>query len=284
MIRTPSLGTGLTLALTLTVVGCRQPRRSEPERAPHGSVRLGLVKPPPAAAAPTPEAIAVCDALQRRPSLRKAECCGGAPLTATFDACVRALDRAIGSGGVRVDAAALARCAAAVERELDGCDWVTPSVPLPPEACGDLVLGRVQTGGACHSSLECAAPLHCAGATPSEPGTCAEPLPIGAPCARTSDALASLLMIDVEPEHPLCAGSCSFGAGQCQAIAPALAAEVARRRAPGQACSTDFDCARGGCADSGQCGMKCAVSLEQLSRLGTARALVIRRASPAAAD
>jgi len=267
--------------LTLAVAGCRDPRRSEPERAGDGSVRVGLVKPP-AAAAPAPEAIAVCDALQRRPLQRKAECCGGSPLTATFDACVRALDRALG-GGARVDSAALARCAAAVERERNGCDWVTPSVPLPPSECGGLIVGRVQTGGACHSSLECAAPLHCAGATPTEPGTCAEPLPIGAACARTSDALASLLMTDVEPEHPLCAGSCSFGAGQCQATAPAGAPAEARRGAPGEACSTDFDCARGGCGDSGQCGMKCAISLEQLSRLGTARALVMTR-GPRSAD
>lgn len=262
---------------------CREPRRSEPEHAAAGSVRVGLVKPPPAAAAPAPEAIAACDALQRRPLQRKAECCGSAPLTATFDACVRALDRALGSGGVRVDAAALERCAAAVERERDACDWVTPSVPLPPDECRSLFVGLVQAGGACRSSLECAAPLHCAGATPAEPGTCAEPLPIGATCARTSDALASLLMTDIEPEHPLCAGTCSFGAGQCRAAAPRAAPAGARRGAPGEACKTDFDCARGGCGDSGQCGMKCAISLQGLSRLGAANALVMTRA-PRAAD
>jgi hypothetical protein len=299
MIRPPSLGIGLPMTLPLALLlafpfaGCREPPRSErqgselqcsePERAGDGNVRAGLVQPPPAAAAPTPEAIALCDALQRRPLQRKAECCGSAPLSATFDACVRALDRALVSGSVQLDTAALERCASAVELERSGCDWVTPGVPLPPDACRALIVGRVRAGGACHSSLECAAPLHCAGATPAEAGTCAEPLGVGAACARTSDALASLLMADVEPEHPLCAGICSFGAGQCQATAPRAASAPAHRGAPGEACSTDFDCARGGCADDGECGMKCTVSLEGLSRLATARALVMTRA-PRTAD
>jgi hypothetical protein len=267
------------LTLLFAVEGCRGAARSEPERAGEARPRVGLVKPPPAAPAPAPEAVAVCDWVQRRPLQRKAECCGGAPLTTTFDACVSSLDRALQSGGVRVDAAALERCAAAVERERSGCDWVTPGVPLPPAECRALVLGRVAAGGACRSSLECAAPLHCAGATPVEPGTCAEPIALDAVCARTSDALASLLMTDVEAEHPLCAGTCSFGAGRCQASALAPAPREGRRASPGEACNTDFDCASGGCADSGQCGMKCAISFQGLGRLATSPALVMTRAA-----
>jgi len=275
----------VSLMMSFTVAACRGPSSSEPEQAPapeRASVagsraRVGLVQPPPARPAPAPEAIAVCDLVQRRSLQRKAECCGGAPLTATFDACVHALDRALDAGRVRVDAEALKRCAGALERELGGCDWVTPSVPLPPAECRALVSGLASAGAACHSSLECAAPLHCAGATPAQPGTCAEPLPVGAACARTSDALASHLMTDTESAHPLCTGTCSFGAGECQRAGLAASPADARRSAPGEACKTDFDCARGGCAESGQCGMKCAVSFDALGRHDASRALVMSR-------
>jgi hypothetical protein len=89
-------------------------------------------------------------------------------------------------------------------------------------------------------------------------------------------------MSDVEPEHPLCAGACSFGAGECQA-SPAVVAgpEDVTKALPGETCSTDFDCARGGCDASGHCGMKCAVSLEALGQLSSSRALVMQRTPPA---
>ena len=217
----------------------------------------------------------VCDVLVRKPAQRRAACCQTAP-AAPFDACVSALDRALSAGRLHVDEGALARCEDAVSRERDGCAWVTPSLPLPPAACDGLFVGALPRGGECRSSLECAAPLHCAGATPAQAGTCAEPLPAGAECARTSDALASYtLSADVEREHPLCDGTCSFGAGKCQAL-PASVASPRPRVAAGEACLSDFDCATGGCDTSGHCGMKCSVSFDA-PIAAAAPALVMRR-------
>ena len=262
---------GAALAPLVCSAGCRE---SSERAAPNIPVPAARSRP---ASAPSLGA-RVCDVLVRKPALRRAACCQTAP-AAAFDGCVSALDRALGSGTLHVDEGALARCEEATSRERDGCAWVSPSSPLPPSACDGLFVGAMPSGGACHSSLECAPPLHCAGATPTQAGTCAAPLPVGAECMRTSDALASLtLSADVEREHPLCDGTCSFGAGKCQATPPASAASAASpgaRLAAGAACLSDFDCAAGGCDASGHCGMKCSVFDAPLA--ASTPALVMRR-------
>jgi hypothetical protein len=264
---------GVALAPLVCIASCR-------ESSIGGAPSLPATLSRPASAPPL--GARVCDVLVRQPVQRRAACCQTAA-AAPFDACVSALDRALVSGRLRVDEGALARCQEATMRERDGCAWVTPSSPLPPAACDGLFVGAVPSGGACHSSLECAAPLHCAGATPAQAGTCAEPLPVGAECARTSDALASYtLSVNVEREHPLCDGSCSFGAGKCQASRAASAASPKPRVAAGEACRSDFDCATGGCDASGHCGMKCSVSFDPIA--ASTPALVMRRTPAASVD
>ncbi len=212
-----------------------------------------------------PRAERVCDLLQREPAQRKAACCSSAQPSSAFEDCAHRLDRALEAGAVGIQDAVLEACTLASEAHYAGCDWVTPSQPLPPAACRALVVGKLAAGAACHSSLECVSPLHCKGATPSEPGRCASPEPAGAACHTSSDALAAALMIiDLDVSHPPCDGACSAVSRRCEPEPEAgMSTPVRKTRsaAAGEACENDFDCTEGGCVgEPKHCGMKCAIS------------------------
>jgi hypothetical protein len=218
--------------------------------------------------APDQSALAarVCDLLQRAPAQRRAACCGSGSSRHFAVECEQALGAALSRGSVQLDLDALAQCAAAVAQERDGCDWVTPSQPLPPAACRSLTRGSVPEAGSCRSSLECAGALHCRGGTASEPGHCAAPEPDGSACHAPVDALATYLFAaELERSHPTCSGSCSLTTQRCDAAtAGREAVAVTRRAQPGDACRSDFDCQLGGCVE-GVCGMKCAISFARPS-------------------
>lgn len=245
-------------------------------------------RPPAGAAAPqaTARAELLCHLLQGGPAERRAACCGNAGGGHVEAECVRVLGAALAAGRVAIDDGALSRCSEALPTEFAGCDWVTPGQPMPPAECRGLTRGLVNAGAACRSSLECAAPLHCEGGTPTEPGRCSPPLPDGAACRAPSDNLASLLFArDLEQVHPSCAGACSLAAHRCEPKMPEqrdARAHAARQGAalPGAACRTDFDCQRGGCA-AGVCGAKCAVSMADAARLSSLPPLALPRRSPA---
>jgi hypothetical protein len=195
---------------------------------------------------------------------------------------------------------------------LKGCDWVTPGQPSSPDACQDLFKGKVASGEACRSTLECAGNHHCAGASPNRGGRCTPPQPLDAVCGTHLDNLvAYTFQRDLGKSHPFCADFCALTTHRCEPVptngstchGPANCAsghtcvdgkcstlprarvgepcdktpcEVNARcvsgtcRALGQAgdsCTSDFECAKGGCVKSGDagmvCGKKCAMSLEK---------------------
>lgn len=266
----------------MLLIGCRS-TGSAPRDNDTGSKREAA----PSSALALQRARDLCEALHVTPGRRVGECCGRAPPRYLFDECVGALGDALRTHSVRIDAQAVARCSESVRHSLAGCDWVTPSQPLPPATCQGAVHGRVREGGRCRSSVECVVPLHCADAKGGEPGRCRPPQAIGAACVPGPDVLAAyLLERDVTRAHPLCADFCSALSQRCEAR-PALGSACvssaqcekglrcvagrcaesphAARTAVEGLCSTDLECEAGGCSrgSDGQkrCGMKCSASL-----------------------
>jgi hypothetical protein len=276
---------GASVALTLPmVIGVALASCREGPRPPAGAAASAKQE---IAQQATARAEQVCHLLQGGPAERRAACCGrsgGGHLEAE---CVRVLGAALAAERVAIDDGALSRCSEALATAFAGCDWVTPGQPMPPRECRDLTRGQVNAGGACRSSLECAARLHCEGGTPTEPGRCSPPLPDGGACRAPSDNLAALLFAsELEREHPSCAGVCSLASHRCEQKAlepqhrdPASGARQATIL-PGGACRTDFDCQRGGCS-AGVCGAKCAVSIADAARLSSLPPLALPRRSPA---
>jgi hypothetical protein len=282
------------LALSVTLIGCRSSDSAhrKPDLASKAKAAMS-------AATALQQARQLCEALHVTPGRRVGACCGRPAPRYLFDECVRVLGDSLQTQSVQLDAQAVARCSRGAGQSFAGCDWVTPSQPLPPAACQGLVRGRVREGGRCRSSLECAAPLHCRDAKGGEPGRCRAPQATGASCVGGPDLLAAyLLERDVSRAHPLCADFCSPLSQRCAAKPAAGSAcvssvqcgpgqrcvagqcaegEQPARAAAGALCSTDLACAAGGCsrAADGQkrCGMKCSVSLPALDSRETKLAL-----------
>jgi hypothetical protein len=288
--------------LAAAALGCRRDQEqlgaaSHAATAPAREVSTGQAAAETQAGAATPalpqkaeaqqQAEVVCRTLQGRPAERRSECCTRTSPSSLERDCVRVLGDAISAGRIAVEASRLAACREASERALGGCDWVTPGQPIPPAACAELTRGLVGKGERCRSSLECASPLHCAGNTPTQPGRCAEPLPIGTACSAPIDVLGGYLFArDLEKSHPSCSGVCSAlshhceagdiaqcstdsdcpGGAQCRQQRCVAAGSRGDRRA-GESCQTDFDCGVGGCSGTpGTCGMKCAISFADRAR------------------
>lgn len=251
-----------------------------------GAVESAPAAPPKAAIAQPSMARAeqVCHLIQGGPAERRSACCGGSVAGHVEAECVRVLGAALAAGRLAIDDGALGHCSEALPSAFAGCEWVTPGQPIPPAECRELTRGLVSAGGACHSSLECATPLHCEGSTPTEAGRCSPALPAGAACRAPSDNLAALLFAtDLERAHPVCSGACSLASHRCEAEAtahaePAIGARLGTA-SPGAACRTDFDCERGGCS-AGVCGAKCAVSMADAARFSALPPLALPRRSP----
>jgi hypothetical protein len=247
------------------------------------------------------EAAALCHVLQGRPAERRSACCGSGSQRHFEKDCVRALTEALSDQRIAIDGSKLDGCREATERAFAGCAWVTPGQPLPPAECQGLTRGRVAAAGLCRSSLECAAPLHCQGNTPTQAGRCAPALPAGAACRAPADVLGSYLFArDLPRTQPVCAGACSFVTHRCENAEPSacqadadcprglgcsagrcVSAPTSGQGRSGEACRTDFDCAVGGCTGSpGTCGMKCAASLADRERAAALQPLALPRRSP----
>ena len=266
------------VAATLLLAAC--PKKDAPPPPPAAPPPSDEVRPVYADRNVKRDAAAekLCAALHGVSSRKQAKCCGQAETTSPLqNECVVALSSAIAAGAASLDAARVEACVAALDAATTGCEWVGPRGAPAPDACRDLVVGKLAAGAKCRSSLECPRGTHCAGAGPTDPGVCAPPSGVGSGCGRAVDALAALaLQGDVEPQHPECDGACIRGKcrafvpaggacassiecgagaacvdGKCGAAPPAVAAAAA-----GGACTTDFDCAAGGCV-GGKCGMKC---------------------------
>jgi hypothetical protein len=183
----------------------------------------------------------LCDALQSLPETRKAQCCGTSPTGGLAGECARRLGDSLRDNALTLDPGDVERCAAESSRALEGCDWVTPYLPRTPASCVDILHGRLEAGGACHSSLECRDGLSCRGGGPAVPGVCAPPAAPGASCGGAPDTLATYArQTDYDARHPACAGFCVRG--RCAAFIP-----------PGGECSSDRQCAAGSHCASRRC-------------------------------
>jgi hypothetical protein len=266
---------------------------------------------PSARAAKTPDAsaLALCTALHDLPAKRRATCCAETPIAVYVDECVRLLSSAVRAGKVRLDDAAVARCAARVEESTRGCDWIAPTLTAAPAECASALSGLVPEGGRCVSSLECSGALHCAGQGASTPGVCKPPQPLEAGCGTSVDSLATYLSLrDVERRKPACADFCALSSHRCEpkpAAGTACHASVncasdqtctngrceprehperSALASSGGACQSDPDCASGGCVTAPDgartCAKKCSSDLAPLAsksqrtalKLGTPRA------------
>ncbi|WP_437741598.1 hypothetical protein WMF39_39180 [Sorangium sp. So ce1504] len=247
--------------------------------------------------APEPLAARLCDALHALPARRKAACCGGAAGFQAAAECARALSVAVRARAVTLSTDEVGRCVDAMERSLDGCDWVSPlAAPVPP-ACEGIVRGALDEGARCRSSLECAGGLRCEGAGPTDAGTCRAPRAAG-PCGLSVDALAAVTRQTRYAEaHPECRGHCAGRAcaddvplgGRCEAHAAcgrarrcvdARCSEAALPPA-GAACLGGLCAAGARCVD-GRCAAPKAEG-EACTRDGECRAACVRRARGGAA-
>lgn len=167
---------------------------------------------------PDPLAERFCDAIHSLPAKRKAECCKSELGFTIAGECVRTLSYALRSGAISLGAAEVDKCAEAVAKAYEGCDWVTPlAAPLPP-ACVGVLKGTVKEGAKCRSSMECEDGLTCHGVAASDTGRCGKPRVAGA-CGRGIDTLAShTRQTDSERRHPECAGHCN--GRRCDADVP----------------------------------------------------------------
>ncbi|HEU4409513.1 MAG TPA: hypothetical protein VFS43_29930 [Polyangiaceae bacterium] len=192
---------------------------------------------------PEPAARKLCAALHELPNRRRAECCAGGASSSLAAVCEGVVTAALRSGAVALDDAAVDRCAQAMDRAHQGCDWVTPLSSDLPAECEGLLAGRFAEGDRCRSSLECAEGLRCHGAGPTSAGRCGKPREGGA-CNTGVDVLATYArQAHYDQAHPECAGVCSQH--RCQ---PTLAA--------GAACKASAACGAGSRCVAGHCVAK----------------------------
>lgn len=246
------------------------------------------VYPEDPAAPIAPIAQKLCGALHDMPEQRRAACCGGSKGIVFTAECARTLSAALRGGAAELADADVDACLAALDATFAGCDWVGPFPPAPPAACAGIVHGKLASGRACRSSLECEGGLRCLGAGPTTKGRCGGPKADGELCGGTVDTLATYTrQADVDVRHPECKGACikhhcapvvgeggacqsakdcqpgagcvasSDGGKQCVTTRPPV------RKSTGETCTADFEC-RGGClrdggVGKGTCGPRCDV-------------------------
>lgn len=233
-----------------------------------------------------PLAEGLCDALHTLPAKRKQECCGRA-FPSLAGLCTQELSASLGRGAVSVDRAAVDRCTTETSRQLEGCKWVTPLMPPLPDACRGVVAGKLVSGAACRSSLECADGLFCRGVRPDMAGVCAAPGPARTRCEVAADNLAVFTGAKDDSRHPVCNGLCVKGqclpfspaggacqsSGQCTPGLNCISGRCQDRPLPraGESCAGNTSCGAGAYCQSSRCaalkdaGEPCASSVECLA-------------------
>ena len=228
----------------LAVVSAGGCKRSEPSPQPSPSATSGEktvvtddAKPvyPLVTSDPDPAAARICAALQDLPRERRAACRGTTPGVSFAAFCTSALTAATRSGAVRVDAAAAGTCIGAIDRSLQGCDWVGPVDPPAPLECDGFIHGLRGEGASCRSSLECVDGLRCHGVAPTAVGRCGRPRADGEACGVAVNPLVAYARQDrVDRAHPECSGFCADHlcapraprGGACRATVGCTAADV----------------------------------------------------------
>jgi hypothetical protein len=252
---------GIALALVFTAIGagggctCSSADPGPAGAASASASASSAPAPPPAthrdsddrpvypadAGPPDPLAARFCDAVQALPDRRKAACCpSSATGYAPTDQCVRTLTFALGQHAVKVDAAAVDRCAEAMQKATEGCDWVTPLALGIPPACEGILEGTLKDGDTCRSTLECSAGLRCRSLSATDLGRCGPPRATNLQCGAGIDTLATYTRQDhLDRDRPECTGYCARG--RCEDAAP-----------PGGACKSDPQCGKNRCV-AGKC-------------------------------
>jgi hypothetical protein len=183
----------------------------------------------------------LCSALHDVPEQRRAACCEQGSGVVVTGECERTLTAAVSSKAVSLDAVEVDRCATAMQRAHEGCDWIGPFPPETPAECQGIIHGSLETGAACRSSLECVKGQRCHGAGPTAGGVCGPARADGQACGSAVDTLAvyAKQQVELESGHQECTGYCDR-------------LRCAHRIALGEACRSGAQCADGGCA-AGKC-------------------------------
>ncbi len=232
----------LALCGMLLVSACKRTAPPLPPDAATAREGDHEVKPvyPALVGTPSPLAVKLCGTMHGLAEAQRARCCGRPPSAGLELECVRTLSVALADRAVAIDGAALDRCTAALERSIEGCDWVVPIPPEPPAECRALLAGQLSSGARCRSSLEGKQGLGCAGVGPTQPGVCAEPAPVGQSCGGSVDTLAAYTRQTDESAHPSCVGFCARG--RCNALV-----------GKGEACKADAQCGTSARCDRALC-------------------------------
>ena len=227
-------------------------------------------KEPARRASTKPDTLAqrLCDALHTLPAARKKECCG-TTLSSLAGVCTQELSASLRSGAVTLDPAQIDRCAVQTAKQLEGCDWVTPLVPRPPDACLDVVHGQRKAGTRCRSSVECLDGLFCRAAAPGREGVCAAPRAARTRCDVPADNLAAFTRAEDDGRHLGCEGLCIKGqclpfspaGGRCQSSAACMpglhciSGQCQDRPLPkiGESCAGSTSCGAGAYCEAGRC-------------------------------
>lgn len=203
---------------------------------------LKPIYPPDDGTPPDPLVAKYCDAVMGLPQKKTEECCGGATAFSLAAECKRTLGFAFRSGAVKLDAAAVDACAAAIESATATCDWVGGVTPFPA-ACDGIIQGTRAQDAECRSSLECQGTLRCQGVSTIDMGKCGPPRADRFQCDVAIDVLAtSTGQRELDRAHPECEGYCQHR--QCQPLV-----------AIGAACKSNLECGRARCI-AGVCADK----------------------------
>lgn len=300
VIKVKRLVSGALPLLCITLIAaCHDKNTPTTNAAPADAGTPVLKAEYPAKVTPVPLAVKMCDVLQGVPGKRMSECCTTPPTSLLGDECTRLLSASLADNVVKVDEAAVDACAKAMNESLTGCDWVTPSAPPLPAACKNLIQGQQAAGARCRSPLDCQSGLHCVDNVCAQPeklgSTCGRAVDAFAAATRQTELDAAhptcaqaCSLVTHRCEATPDVGSqcfantgCSKGQlcidGKCAIATPGTAGQpcagttcadglrcvnktCVAKAATGESCSSDFDCAKGGCAtnDAGRtCGMTC---------------------------
>lgn len=247
-----------------------------------------------------PLAAKLCKILSELPEKKRAACCNTAPGIVMTDVCAPTLSAALKASAVQLAEGEVEQCETAYQKTLEGCDWVGPFPPAPPEKCLGIVHGLLASGAVCRSSLECTGSLRCLGSGPTTKGKCGPVKNDGDLCGGTVDPLAGFLRqtSDLDRQHPECKERCVRhkcsapvdADGECQvtadckdglqclgatAGAPKLGGQVGKKKCvagklpgkdgeacPGGECEKGLSCIRGKCTVRKGTGEACTDDFE----------------------
>jgi hypothetical protein len=190
---------------------------------------------------PDPLVHELCGALHDLPEQRRSACCDQGVGVVVTGECERMLTAALNAKAVSLDAGEVDRCADAMRKAYEGCDWVGPFPPDTPAECEGIVHGSLDSAARCRSSLECVKGLRCQGVGPTTNGVCGPAHADGQACGAAVDTLAVFAkqQSQLESAHAECTGFCDRL--RCAPLVPM-----------GGACRSNPQCADGGCA-AGKC-------------------------------